>query len=44
MRKIIHDGEEGVFFTNEEFEEIQKKILSNNVLIGSLIEEVGLNE
>ena len=44
MKEIIHEGIEGVFFTNEEFEGIKTKIKANDELIFLLMEEVGLIE
>lgn len=44
MENITYKGKEGVFFTDEEFENIKNKILANNDLIFLLMEEVGLNE
>lgn len=40
MRKITFKGEEGVFYTNEEFRTLQEKIISQNELIQDLLKEV----
>jgi hypothetical protein len=42
MENIIYKGEEGVFYTNEEFATLQDKIIEQNELISELRREVGL--
>ena len=44
MKEIIHEGIEGIFFTDAEFEKIKSKIKANDELISSLMKEVGLIE
>ncbi len=44
MKNAVVCGQNGVFFTKEEFESLKMKILANNELIRQLKKEVGLNE
>ena len=42
MKRVVMFGQNGIFFTKEEYETLCEKILANNVLIRELKEEVGL--
>jgi len=44
MKEIDYKGKKGVFFTQEEYEQLSAKIQANNILIKELMKEVGLNE
>ena len=44
MKNAIVCGQNGVFFTKEEYDRLCQKILANNELIHQLKEEVGLDE
>ena len=44
MRRCVVAGQQGIFFTKEEYASLCSKILANNELIKQLQKEVGLNE
>ena len=43
MKFAVVAGQQGYFFTKEEYERLCEKILANNKLIQELQEEVGIN-
>ena len=40
MKKIIYNGEKGVFYTDKEFQTLREKILAQKELISKLEKEV----
>ena len=42
MKHIIHEGKEGVFYTYEELQLLQNKVLAQKELIRELAAEVGV--
>jgi hypothetical protein len=40
MKKITYQGEDGVFYSQEEFQSLQSKILEQNQLIQDLLKKV----